>query len=89
MPFGSFIGVNHHGMSTLLGCALLRNEDTHTFQWLFRTWLKCMGNVPICVITDQSLQMRSALEITLPNTRHRWCIWHILKKISNKLVGYL
>ncbi|XP_025625519.1 protein FAR1-RELATED SEQUENCE 5-like [Arachis hypogaea] len=31
MPFGSFVGVNHHGMSTLFGCALLRNEDTHIF----------------------------------------------------------
>ncbi|RYR52432.1 hypothetical protein Ahy_A06g027352 [Arachis hypogaea] len=88
MPFGSFVGVNHHGMSTLLGCALLRNEDTRTFEWLFRTWLKCMGKAPICVITDQSLQMRSALETTLPHTRHRWCIWHILNKIPNKLVGY-
>ncbi|XP_057733936.1 protein FAR-RED IMPAIRED RESPONSE 1-like [Arachis stenosperma] len=87
MPFGSFVGVNHHGISTLLGCALLRNEDTRTFEWLFRTWLKCMGKAPICVITDQSLQMRSA-ETTLPHTRHRWCIWHILNKIPNKLVGY-
>ncbi|MED6173700.1 hypothetical protein PIB30_062117 [Stylosanthes scabra] len=25
MPFASFVGVNHHGHSTLLGCALLRN----------------------------------------------------------------
>ncbi|XP_072087155.1 protein FAR1-RELATED SEQUENCE 1-like [Arachis hypogaea] len=32
MPFGSFIGVNHHGMSMLLGCTLLRNEDTHKEQ---------------------------------------------------------
>ncbi|XP_015939167.1 protein FAR1-RELATED SEQUENCE 5-like [Arachis duranensis] len=31
MSFGSFVGVNHHGMSTFLGCALLRNEDTHMF----------------------------------------------------------
>ncbi|KAL4275870.1 hypothetical protein AHAS_Ahas20G0150400 [Arachis hypogaea] len=71
MPFGSFIGVNHHGMSMLLGCTLLRNEDTRTFEWLFRTWLKCMGKAPICVITDQSLQMRSTLETTLPHTRYR------------------
>ncbi|XP_016206046.1 protein FAR1-RELATED SEQUENCE 5-like [Arachis ipaensis] len=42
MPFGSFVDVNQHGMSTLLGCALLWNEDIRTFQWLFRTWLKCM-----------------------------------------------
>ncbi|KAL4299700.1 hypothetical protein AHAS_Ahas17G0127100 [Arachis hypogaea] len=88
MSFGYFVGVNHHGMSTLLGCTLLRNKDTRTFQWLFCTWLKCMDKAPVCVITDQSPQMRSALETTLPNTRHRWCIWHILKKISIKLVGY-
>ncbi|XP_072060318.1 protein FAR-RED IMPAIRED RESPONSE 1-like [Arachis hypogaea] len=31
MSFESFIGVNYHGMSTLLGCALLRNKETRTF----------------------------------------------------------
>jgi hypothetical protein len=27
MPFAPFVGVNHHGQSMLLGCALLSNED--------------------------------------------------------------
>ncbi|XP_016195732.1 protein FAR1-RELATED SEQUENCE 5-like [Arachis ipaensis] len=27
MVLGSFVGVNHHGQSTLLGCALMTNED--------------------------------------------------------------
>ncbi|RYR03355.1 hypothetical protein Ahy_B06g082245 isoform A [Arachis hypogaea] len=27
LVFGSFSGVNHHGHSTLLGCALMKNED--------------------------------------------------------------
>ncbi|XP_044946306.1 protein FAR1-RELATED SEQUENCE 4-like [Hordeum vulgare subsp. vulgare] len=35
MPFACFVGVNHHGQSVLLGCALLSNEDTPTFVWLF------------------------------------------------------
>ncbi|KAL4390953.1 hypothetical protein AHAS_Ahas03G0196600 [Arachis hypogaea] len=52
MPFGSFVGINHHGMFTLLGCTLLRNEETRIFQWLFRTWVKCMRKAPTCVITD-------------------------------------
>ncbi|RYR53499.1 hypothetical protein Ahy_A06g028648 [Arachis hypogaea] len=29
MPFGSFVGVNYYGMFTLIGCTLLRNEETH------------------------------------------------------------
>ncbi|XP_022870713.1 protein FAR1-RELATED SEQUENCE 5-like [Olea europaea var. sylvestris] len=28
MPFAPFVGVNHHGQSTLLGCGLLSNVDT-------------------------------------------------------------
>ena len=27
MPFAPFIGVNHHGQSTLLGCGLISSED--------------------------------------------------------------
>ncbi|RYQ90945.1 hypothetical protein Ahy_B09g096864 isoform A [Arachis hypogaea] len=40
---GSFIGVNHHGQSTLLGCALIKNEDIQSFKWLFECWLRYMG----------------------------------------------
>ena len=31
MPFACLVGVNHHGQSVLLGCALLSYEDTETF----------------------------------------------------------
>ncbi|XP_015959131.1 uncharacterized protein LOC107483039 [Arachis duranensis] len=33
LPFASFVGVNHHGKSTLLGCALLGSEDIPSFEW--------------------------------------------------------
>ena len=39
MPFAAFVGVNHHGQSTLLGCGLLSGEDTNSFVWLFKSWL--------------------------------------------------
>jgi hypothetical protein len=42
MPFAVFVGVNHHGQSTLLGCGLVSGEDTESFVWLFKTWLRCM-----------------------------------------------
>ncbi|XP_022880690.1 protein FAR-RED IMPAIRED RESPONSE 1-like [Olea europaea var. sylvestris] len=54
MPFAPFVGVNHHGQSTLLGRGLVSNEDTNTFVWLFRTWLECMnGQASNGIITDQ------------------------------------
>lgn len=82
MPFAPFVGVNHHGNSVLLGCGLLSNEDTETFVWLFRSWLSCMSGIPPKgIITDQCKAMQRAIEIVFPGARHRWCLWHIMKKI--------
>ncbi|XP_052198368.1 protein FAR1-RELATED SEQUENCE 5-like [Diospyros lotus] len=89
MPFAPFVGVNHHGQSTLFGCGLVSSEDTETFVWLFMTWLQCMeGQAPIGIITDQDRAMQNAIQIVFPNTRHRWCLWHILKKLPEKFGGH-
>jgi hypothetical protein len=85
MPFAHFVGVNHHGQSILLGVALISSEDTTTFVWLFEAWLKCMnGRAPRAIITDQDRAMKNAINKVFPNARHRFCLWHVLKKISKK-----
>ncbi|KAH9730204.1 protein FAR1-RELATED SEQUENCE [Citrus sinensis] len=89
MPFAPFVGVNHHEHSILFGCRLILHEDIETFTWLFRTWLSCMSNsAPNGIITDQGRAMKVAIQNVFPNTRHRWCLWHIMKKIPEKLGGY-
>ncbi|XP_042950403.1 protein FAR1-RELATED SEQUENCE 5-like [Carya illinoinensis] len=86
MPFAPFVGVNHHGQSILLGAGLISSEDTETFTWLFETWLNCMdGNAPNAIITDQDRAMKNAIAVVFPNSRHRFCLWHILKKVPEKL----
>lgn len=80
MPFAPFVGVYHHGESILLGCALLSNEETETFEWLFESWLACMSNKPPkAIITDQCRAMQNAIEKKFPDTQHRWCLWHIME----------
>jgi len=89
MPFALFVGVNHHGQSILLGCRLLSSKDTDSFIWLFQSWLRCMdGKAPDGIVTDQCRAMENAIQAVFPNTRHRWCLWHIMKKIPEKLKGY-
>ncbi|RYR14809.1 hypothetical protein Ahy_B04g071510 [Arachis hypogaea] len=46
------------------------------------------GNAPKGFLTDQWASMKRALEACMPTTIHRWCIWHIMKKIPSKLNGY-
>ncbi|RYR47519.1 hypothetical protein Ahy_A07g033450 [Arachis hypogaea] len=84
LPFASFVGVNYHGKSTLLGCALLGSEEIPSFEWVFI----CVGTAPRGIITDQCKAMTGAIRKVLPDTVHRWCIWHILKKSQFKFGGY-
>ncbi|XP_042952122.1 protein FAR1-RELATED SEQUENCE 5-like [Carya illinoinensis] len=89
MPFAPFVGVNHHGQSILLGAGLISCEDTATFVWLFKTWLQCTdGIAPRAIITDQDRAMKNAIAIVFPQSRHRFCLWHILKKVPEKLSSY-
>ena len=88
LTFSNFVGVNHHGQTILLGCALVSHETAETFEWLFKTWMSCMrGKAPAAIMTDQCAAMRKAIVevFPMPHTRHRWCMWHIMKKFGTKL----
>ncbi|XP_012065921.1 protein FAR1-RELATED SEQUENCE 5-like [Jatropha curcas] len=45
MLFATIVGVDHHGQSILLGCALIPREDTVANKWNFRNWLAAMGGI--------------------------------------------
>ena len=72
MPFAAFVGVNHHGQTCLLGCGLLSSENTESFVWLFKYWVRCIvGKLPRGIVTDQCKAMQKAIKIVMPETRHR------------------
>nr|CAD1827186.1 unnamed protein product [Ananas comosus var. bracteatus] len=88
VPLVSFVGVNHHGQHVLLGCCLLSDETADAYIWLFKTWLACMfGRPPTAIITDQCKAMQEAVEKVFPKARHRHCLWHIMKRVSENLQG--
>ncbi|KAL6493205.1 hypothetical protein OROGR_032964 [Orobanche gracilis] len=86
MPFSPFVGVNHHGQSILFGCGLLSREDIETYVWLFKSWLECMrGRAPRAIITYQCQSIKAAAAQVFPQSHHRFCLWHIMKKVPEKL----
>ncbi|RWR80203.1 protein FAR1-RELATED SEQUENCE 5-like protein [Cinnamomum micranthum f. kanehirae] len=88
LTFAAFVGCNHHGQTTLFGCGFLPNEKTESFEWLFRKWLEAMSfSPPKRIITDQDLAITKAIKNVMPNTVHRYCLWHILDKLPSNLGG--
>jgi hypothetical protein len=86
MVFAPFTGVNHHDSSVTFGAAFLANETFESYEWLFSTFLAAMGGVaPKLIITDEDASMKEAVPAVFPSTRHRFCMWHILNKLPEKV----
>uniref|UniRef100_K3XQ57 Protein FAR1-RELATED SEQUENCE n=1 Tax=Setaria italica TaxID=4555 RepID=K3XQ57_SETIT len=61
MPFAPFARIRGHGLTCIFGCALLFDETTETFKWLFSTFLHSMGEKePQSIMADQDNAMKSA-----------------------------
>ncbi|KAL3613679.1 hypothetical protein CASFOL_041753 [Castilleja foliolosa] len=83
--FAPFTGLDNHRRIVTFGSGLLSKEDTESYAWLLGKFKECMGRTPLMIITDQDLGMRNAIERVLPSTRHRYCMWHIDKKITERV----
>ncbi|XP_038981617.1 protein FAR1-RELATED SEQUENCE 5-like isoform X5 [Phoenix dactylifera] len=80
IPFAPFIGINHHKQIVVFGAALLLDETTESFVWLFKTFMVAMsGRQPKTIFTDHFPALSRAISLTLPETCHRLCLWHILQ----------
>ncbi|TYG64640.1 hypothetical protein ES288_D06G124100v1 [Gossypium darwinii] len=88
LPLISFVGVNHHGQSVLLGCGFLGHKSVEYFVWIFRAWLKCMlGHQPQVIVTDQCKSLQIAVSEVFPKARHCFCLWYIMQRVPEKLGG--
>ncbi|KAH6831579.1 hypothetical protein C2S53_018995 [Perilla frutescens var. hirtella] len=84
MIFAPFTGKDNHGKCVCFGASLLSDEDNESYSWVFEKFLKCMGNSPGMIITDQDPEMKVAIEQSFPDSRHRLCMWHIMIKVPEK-----
>ncbi|VFQ83051.1 unnamed protein product [Cuscuta campestris] len=85
MIFALFTGVDNHKKCVTFGFGILSSEDTESYSWLLRSFMNAMGNAPRCIITHQDPSMRIAIQEVLPQTKHRYCMWHIMNKLSGKV----
>ena len=86
MVFVSFTAIDHHKKSVTAGAGLLIHESIESYSWLLKAFLKTHGKEPTLVLTDQDAAIKQAVENVFRNSKHRLCMWHIMKKMKNKVL---
>ncbi|XP_074297670.1 protein FAR1-RELATED SEQUENCE 5-like [Silene latifolia] len=87
LVFCPFTGVDNHKRCVTFAGGLLRKEDGESFTWLFENFVKAMGDCyPTTIITDQCRGINQAVkDVFGDKTQHRFCMWHIMKKLPDKV----
>ncbi|CAN0908242.1 Protein FAR-RED IMPAIRED RESPONSE 1 [Linum grandiflorum] len=85
-PLALFVGFNNHHQGVILGACLMYDETIESYEWVFRTFLRCMrGKAPKTIFTDQDKAMAPALRSQMPDTFHALCTFHILQNAKRNL----
>ncbi|GKB63307.1 FAR1-related sequence 5-like protein, partial [Tanacetum coccineum] len=79
-----FTGIDNHNRCILFGAALLDSEHIKKYRWLLKRFKKIFRKAPKVVVTDQDPAMKVAIEEIFPESRHRLCMWHTMKKLAGK-----
>nr|KAJ0188328.1 hypothetical protein LSAT_V11C900481740 [Lactuca sativa] len=64
---------------------LLSKEDGVSYEWFLRGFLKAFRKQPKLVISKQDPALKKAIDNIFSLAHHRLCMWHITKKLPNKL----
>ncbi|XP_057771015.1 protein FAR1-RELATED SEQUENCE 5-like [Salvia miltiorrhiza] len=71
---------DNHGKCLSFGAATISQEDVDSYSWVLEKFVECVGNAPPLLITDQDPGLKKAVAAVWPQTRHRYCMWHITMK---------
>ncbi|XP_030507731.2 protein FAR1-RELATED SEQUENCE 11 [Cannabis sativa] len=84
MLLGIWLGIDNYGTTCFFGCVLLRDENMQSFSWALKTFLDFMkGKAPQTLLTDHNTWLKESIVNEMPQTKHAFCIWHIISKFSN------
>ncbi|KAL9671337.1 hypothetical protein QQ045_008905 [Rhodiola kirilowii] len=76
---------NNQLRSVTIEVGLISKKDVDSCTWLLTCFKKLLEREPSVIVTDQDASMKAAIPTIFPSSRHRFCMWHITKKLQVKV----
>lgn len=88
MVFVPFTGVDNHRRCITFGAGLLNSESIESYKWLLKAFLETHSKHPQLILTDQDPALKQAVPTVFPESNHRLCMWHIMRKLPKKVIFF-
>ncbi|XP_019199637.1 PREDICTED: protein FAR-RED IMPAIRED RESPONSE 1-like [Ipomoea nil] len=85
LVFVPFTGVDNHKRCVTFAATLIDKKDVESYSWVLKHLKNVMGTAPPLIITDQDPAMKIAIASVFGDSRHRYYMWHIMTKVSEKV----
>ncbi|XP_019164315.1 PREDICTED: protein FAR1-RELATED SEQUENCE 5-like [Ipomoea nil] len=85
LMFVPFTRVDNHKRCITFGAGLIAKEDVESYEWLVNKFKTAMEYTPRCTTNDQDPTPKIVVPQTMPTTKHRFCMWHIMTKVGEKV----
>ncbi|XP_076932170.1 protein FAR1-RELATED SEQUENCE 5-like [Bidens hawaiensis] len=85
MVFVPFTAIDNHCRNVTVGGGLLSSESIESYSCLLKVFLDSFCIASKVVVTDQDPSMKQTISLVFPDSRHRLCMWHIMKKLADML----
>ncbi|XP_031108430.1 protein FAR1-RELATED SEQUENCE 5-like [Ipomoea triloba] len=87
--FVPFTGMDNHKKSVTFATGLIAKKNIDSYVWLLDNFKRAMGHELTYVVTDQDPALRVVVPRVFTSSRHRFCMWHIMTKIGDKVGAVL
>nr|KAJ0204015.1 hypothetical protein LSAT_V11C500291080 [Lactuca sativa] len=89
MIFVPFTGIDNHKRCITFGVRLLSSESIESYSWLLHAFKKAFLKEPNVIVTYQDTAILQAVPVVFKSARHRFYMWHISQKFTDKLGNHM
>ncbi|XP_031101913.1 protein FAR1-RELATED SEQUENCE 5-like [Ipomoea triloba] len=84
-----YVRMDNHKKSVTFAVGLIAKEDIDSYVWLLDNLKQAMGHEPTYVVTNQDPSLRVAVLRFFTSAQHRFCMWHIMTNVGDKVRAVL
>ncbi len=90
LPVAFFVGKTNDGCLIPFATVFVRSETIEKYAWVMRSYVKCYGRLPACMVVDGDVKIHSSVRTVSQECGKSvalvLCIWHLHQELEKNML---